>query len=848
MIYLDNTTQSQQVYIPRQVIQTATTREINIITSGDVINIVDEKLESYYTSAETDTQIENAIGIESARCEETYAKIEDIPDVSEFVTSADVKTQVEEYNYVNSADVKTQIEDYHYITSGDLPDVSDFITSGQAQEQINQSLDGYATEQWVEDKHYLTEHQSLSAYSTTEQMNSAISAATDDMATKTWVGEQGYLTEHQSLSAYSTTEQVEGMIANESARTEETYAKKSDIPDLDDYYTSAQTNTAIENAVAAESARCESTYAKPADIPDVSNFITSADAKTQIDEAIAIESARCESTYLKEHQSLAGLFDSVNYVSSAKTIVFYDKENTQVGVVDATDFIKDGMVDNVYISGETLYIVFNTDAGKETIELDLTQIFDANNYYNKEDIDNKHFVNSGEVKTQIEGYNYVNSGDVKTQIEDYHYITSASLPDVSDFVTSADVETQINEKNYITSADVKTQVEEYNYVNSGQVKSQIEGYNYITAADLPDVSEFITSADAKTQIDEAIGAESARCEETYAKTTDIPSVDDFVTSAQVETQITDKNYVNSGQVKTQIEDYHYITSSDLPDVSDFVTSADVKTQVEAYNYVNSGDVKTQIDNNLTAYTPTSGFATINGSGITDGGNLVIQGGGGSSYTAGDGIDITNDVISVTGRQETLVSGTNIKTINNESILGSGNITIQGGGGSSNIELTQQEYIALTAYQQDALYIISDAEEVDLNNFATSGDIQTLSGQIQTISGAVDNKADKVSTTANSSYYRFPAWNAQGIITGYTSQAYQASFNINGGSRTIYSTSSTAMPTIFAPTTAGGAGQPLLSNGSGAPVWASFKFWFGTETQYNAITTKDSSTIYFVKPD
>lgn len=35
----------------------------------------------------------------------------------------------------------------------------------------------------------------------------------------------------------------------------------------------------------------------------------------------------------------------------------------------------------------------------------------------------------------------------------------------------------------------------------------------------------------------------------------------------------------------------------------------------------------------------------------------------------------------TKKQDTLVSGTNIKTINGESILGSGNITIQGGSGS-----------------------------------------------------------------------------------------------------------------------------------------------------------------------
>lgn len=48
-----------------------------------------------------------------------------------------------------------------------------------------------------------------------------------------------------------------------------------------------------------------------------------------------------------------------------------------------------------------------------------------------------------------------------------------------------------------------------------------------------------------------------------------------------------------------------------------------------------------------------------------------------------------------GKQATLVSGTNIKTINNESILGSGNIDIQGGGGKAvsggtNISITTGE--------------------------------------------------------------------------------------------------------------------------------------------------------------
>ena len=58
-------------------------------------------------------------------------------------------------------------------------------------------------------------------------------------------------------------------------------------------------------------------------------------------------------------------------------------------------------------------------------------------------------------------------------------------------------------------------------------------------------------------------------------------------------------------------------------------------------------------------------------------------------------DVATQISAATsGLQPTLVSGTNIKTINNESILGSGNITIQGGsgGGETVIELTQAQYL------------------------------------------------------------------------------------------------------------------------------------------------------------
>lgn len=200
-------------------------------------------------------------------------------------------------------------------------------------------------------------------------------------------------------------------------------------------------------------------------------------------------------------------------------------------------------------------------------------------------------------------------------------------------------------------------------------------------------------------------------------------------------------------------------------------------------------------------------------------------------------------------QETLVSGTNIKTINNQSILGSGNITIQGGsgGGETVIELTQAEYDALTEYAENTTYIITDAQAINMDDYATTGTVNTLSGQVATLSGDVADKADKANVTANSAR-QFPRWNTQGIITGTTGNTvYEASHNINGSTYTILRTSSSAsLPVTFAPISAGAKNAVLLSNGSGkAPVWASYKFQFITQTAYDALSTKDSTTIYFI---
>ena len=124
-----------------------------------------------------------------------------------------------------------------------------------------------------------------------------------------------------------------------------------------------------------------------------------------------------------------------------------------------------------------------------------------------------------------------------------------------------------------------------------------------------------------------------------------------------------------------------------------------------------------------------------------------------------------------------------------------------------VEITQAEYDALSAEEKNngKIYSITDATIADINNYYTKTEADGRFNPKNTV-------------TSNSGSYKFPNWNANGQITGYSTQAYQASQNINGSSRTLYSTSSSTLPTIYAPTSAGTAGYYLVSNGSGAPVW------------------------------
>ena len=86
-----------------------------------------------------------------------------------------------ERQYVTDKDLNKTLEDYALKT--EVP-----------------SLDGYATEQWVQSQGYLTEHQDLSSYALKSEIPSLDGYATESwissqqFATQSWVTSQGYLT------------------------------------------------------------------------------------------------------------------------------------------------------------------------------------------------------------------------------------------------------------------------------------------------------------------------------------------------------------------------------------------------------------------------------------------------------------------------------------------------------------------------------------------------------------------------------------------------------------------------------------------------------------------------------
>ena len=326
------------------------------------------------------------------------------------------------------------------------------------------------------------------------------------------------------------------------------------------------------------------------------NFYTKGQTNELLADEASARTAGDQAVSAAVDTALIAYINGAEYISTAKTINFLNGQ-TVIDSIDATDFIKDGMVSNVEISGGSLVIEFNTDAGTEDIVIPLTSIFDPNNYYNK---------------SQVDG---IVSG--KTNQSDFSGHTA-------------------NTTVHITSAER----------TSWNAKSDFSGsYNDLT--------------DKPT----------------------IPSLDGYATEAYVSGYTYDKNTIDEKIAQGGTFDpTQYYTKSQTSGATELSTAFSNKLDTTAYtptdlsNYYTKGETsgKTELSSafnaklDTTAYTPTD---------LT---NYYTK-----SETSGK-TEISN---ALSNKQDVLVSGTNIKTINGNSILGSGNLDIQGGGSSITVVQT-----------------------------------------------------------------------------------------------------------------------------------------------------------------
>jgi hypothetical protein len=101
-----------------------------------------------------------------------------------------------------------------------------------------------------------------------------------------------------------------------------------------------------------------------------------------------MESLISEKANKSEIPNVSNYIDGVEYESDGvnHSIVFYHG-TTYIDSIDATPFIKDGMISDVRVEGGNLVIDFNTDSGIEDISIPLTDFFDPQFYYNKTEVD-----------------------------------------------------------------------------------------------------------------------------------------------------------------------------------------------------------------------------------------------------------------------------------------------------------------------------------------------------------------------------------------------------------------------------------------------------------------------------
>lgn len=223
---------------------------------------------------------------------------------------------------------------------------------------------------------------------------------------------------------------------------------------------SAKTDNADFTAYTAATEAVLSGKADQSDVDALSGTVTAHTADTDIHVTTSDKETWNAKADISDIPSVSGYADSVKYNSTSKYVEFYHggTGGTKVFEYDASPFLIDGMVQNVEIkdveiSGETvtcLVVSFNTDAGKQDINIPLTEIFDASNYYTTAQTDTK--------------ISEATSSKVETStFTAYTAATDATITGINATLTAHTADTDI----HVTTSDKSTWSAKQNALSAG---------------------------------------------------------------------------------------------------------------------------------------------------------------------------------------------------------------------------------------------------------------------------------------------------------------------------------------------------------------------------------------------
>ena len=597
--------------------------------------------------------------------------------------------------------------------------------------KVNVDLSGYATEEWVNSQGFLKEHQDISNLATKTELatkqdvisdletirsgaalgTTALQAVPSGYATEQWVNEQGFLKEHQDISNLATKSELnakqdaindletirsgasKGATALQSVP--DTYALKSDI-------LSANTDTRYTTYDVQNPVLSGNTIVLQNEVTDSRKYHTLGFDKT---------AETTEIGQVIKYSIFNGEFDE-----NGNSIISTNFDNNQNIPLDFSHITEDGDQIIIHYTGSFANNDYETGTRTEGDSFEATITYNRNTkqlnasddanvtIYNFTRSDTSEYIFDQNNKNfdcymlPDGAYLIWNIGNMSSPLYYRYNVSTQGNLFVGETTTTTQTSRLPQNKNefFRYENDVKA----YILTDKNTTFKTINGQQITGNGNI----ELATKSELDTKQDVISDLETIRSGAALGATA-LQSVPSGYATEQ---------WVNSQGFLKEHQDI-----SNLATKSELDTKQDVISDLET---IRSGAAK---------------------------GATALQ-------SVPDTYALKSEIPDITTKQDTLVSGTNIKTINGTSLLGSGDITIEGGNVDltdyytksqtnalvspklSQVTLTQSEYDALQTKEENVLYVISDASTTDSSDYYTKAEIDAMIGGASTTITQINN--------------------------------------------------------------------------------------------------------------